>query len=128
MSKILVVDDHPKITGIYRKLLERHGYQVIEANDSHRATNLLITHGDVDVVLLDIRMPRVDGQMLYDVIHQYDPNIRVIVTSVFSLDEQKRLILTADGYYDKSQNVAVLLAEVQKTASCGAIAATHGLA
>ena len=114
MKKILVVDDQSEITRIYQRLLEKEGYPVIEANDSHRATNLLVTQRDVELVLLDLHMPGTDGRTLFEVIKQYDPDIRIIVTSVFSLDEQKRMIRAADDYYDKSQGVEVLLAKVQK--------------
>lgn len=114
MEKILVVDDEEKITQIYKNLLASEGYEVVEAHDGHRATNLLMVEKDVDLILLDIRMPRVDGVTLYEVAKQYNPDIKVIVTSVCPADEQQRLIFKADDYFDKSQGTEVLLLKVKR--------------
>ena len=114
MEKILVVDDKEKIRLIYKSLLTREGYEVVEANDGHHATNLLITLRNITLILLDIHMPLVDGVTLYEVAKQYDPDIKVIVTSVRSLDEQKRLIAQADDYYEKFLGTDVLLYKIKK--------------
>lgn len=125
MKKILVVDDEEKITRIYKRLLAPEGYEVFEAQDSHRATNLLITQGDMSLVLLDISMPRIDGAAFYEIAKQYNPEIKVIVTSVYPLEEQKRLIIRADDYYDKSQAVRILLSKVGR-ALCGSCRGRNG--
>ncbi len=113
-QKILVVDDKEKIRQIYKSLLTRAGYDVVEAHDGHRATNLLVTLQNIHLILLDIRMPLVDGVLLYEVAKQYDPDIKIIVTSVHRLEDQKRLIGRADDYYEKFQDTEVLLSKVKK--------------
>lgn len=114
MKKILVVDDEEKITSIVKDFLQAEGYDVWEANDSHRATNLLLTQKNFDLILLDIHLPLVDGASLYEVAKQYDPEIKVIVTSVDPLEEQERQIVKADDYYQKSQSLEILLEKIRR--------------
>lgn len=112
MKKILVVDDEEKLTSVLKDFLQTEGYEVWEANDSHRATNLLVTQKNFDLVLLDIHLPQVDGVSLYEIAKQYDPEIKVIVTSVDPLEDQERQILKADDYYQKSQSPEILLEKI----------------
>ena len=113
MEKILIVDDEEKIARIYKSLLTHEGYEVFEANDSHRATNLLVTQRDIHLILLDIRMPSIDGVMLYEIAREYNPEIKVIVTSACALEDQIRLIIKADDYYEKSQGIEILLSKIK---------------
>ena len=120
MDKILIVDDERKITQIYKNLLTEEGYTALEANDGHSATHLLISEGDVNLILLDIRMPHVDGVALYEVAKQFNPDIKIIITSVYSPDHQRELI-RADAYFSKLQGFEILLSkirEVLESASC----------
>jgi CheY-like chemotaxis protein len=59
-SRILIVDDEPNVRLVFRTALESAGYQVQEASDGQTALEL-IRRGDLSVVLLDLRMPRLDG-------------------------------------------------------------------
>ena len=113
MEKILVVDDEKKIRNLYRKLLTLEKYEVIEAEDSQSATHRLIDEQNVQLILLDINMPLIDGRVLYDLIRMYDPKIKVIVTSAYPLEDQKKKIVNADDYYDKAQGTEVLLEKVE---------------
>lgn len=112
MKKILVVDDEPKIRRIYRKLLAKEGYEVIEA-ESGDIVDLLLYERGIDLVLLDLNMPVVDGPTLYDLLKLYDPGLKVVVTSVYPVDDQKKMVLKANDYYDKSQSTSILLDRVQ---------------
>ena len=114
MQKILVVDDDKNIRSIYKRLLTLEHYQVFEAKDWEAATSLVAGQRDIDLILLDINMPVVDGSALYDVIRLYDSHIKIIVTSVYSVDDQKRLILKADDYYDKSCGTEKLMEKIKK--------------
>lgn len=111
MSKILIIDDDPAIRGQYRSVLESEieAAEVMEAASWQEGINWLMFVPEVDLVLLDIRMPDVDGSVVYDIIRLYNPRIRVLVSSVYPTDEQKQLILRADGYFDKSTGTERLL-------------------
>lgn len=111
--KILIIDDEEKIRNIYRRLLALEHYQILEAKDWEAATKLLANQPDIQIVLLDINMPVVDGSALYEVIRRYYPHLKILVTSSYPLEDQKRLIVKADDYYDKSHGNEILLAKIK---------------
>jgi DNA-binding NtrC family response regulator len=112
MKRILVVDDEEKIRQIYSRLLKAEGYDVISASNAHE-TNDILLNKKIDLVLLDIKMHDIDGSMLYEVIKMFHPGVRVIVSSVYPVDEQMRYVERADAYYDKSQGIDVLLGKIR---------------
>ena len=57
--KILVVDDNEEIRNILHILLESEGYSIIEAPDGESALSLV--NDDIDLIILDIMMPRMNG-------------------------------------------------------------------
>ncbi|MEK7669750.1 MAG: response regulator, partial [Bacteroidota bacterium] len=59
-NKILVVDDEDALRTVLSAELEGEGYQVTTAADGQEAINVLTTSG-FDLILLDIKMPNVDG-------------------------------------------------------------------
>jgi len=116
MKKILIVDDEPKIREIYSKLLHEEGYTVFDAYNV-RGAHKILNEEIIDLVLLDINMPIVDGTSVYSLIKTAFENVKVIVTSVYSLDEQKKMIDSADDYYDKSRSIAELLSKITQVFS-----------
>ena len=111
---ILIVDDEKYIREIYKRIVAsscESVFRLLEAASALDATEYIINE-NIDLIVLDIRMPSVNGQQLYEVIRKYNPSIKVIVTSVYPIDQQKRLIPFADGYYDKSEGPMSLLEKV----------------
>lgn len=119
MERILVVDDKKEIRRIYTTLLASEGFKVIAAASAHEA-NEVLKNEKIDLVLLDIKMPRVGGRTLYEVIQLFHKTCKVIVTSVYPLDEQKRVISGANDYYDKSQGTDILLGKIKEALGDGA--------
>ena len=113
MKTILVVDDEAKIRSIYSRFLKDEGFRVIPAGSVARAYDIL-KHQAVDLVLLDIRMPEVDGSELYDIMQIFHRKVKVIVTSAYPLVKQQKMIMDAAGYYDKSQGIDALLVKIKK--------------
>lgn len=113
MKRILIIDDEKKIGESYTKLLEEEGYDVKHATSAQAATNLLIRE-HFDLVLLDINMPEVDGKVMYEVVREYDRNMKVIVSSVYPVEDQVQSILGAAAYHNKSQGVDVLLLKIKE--------------
>jgi two-component system nitrogen regulation response regulator NtrX len=60
-AKILVVDDEANIRNSLRMILEYEGYQLLEAAAGHEAISVLDENVDVDLVLLDVKLPDRDG-------------------------------------------------------------------
>ena len=113
MSKIIILDDEAKIRKIYREALESKGYDIVEASDWESMEGVLLKHQDANLVLLDINLPSMKGDTIYSVLRLYNPVMRVIMSSVYPIEEQKRLVCRADAYFDKSEGVEYLLEKVR---------------
>ncbi len=122
MKKILIIDDEIKVRKIYSKFLTTEGFKVFEARDADTA-NEVLKKEDIDLVLLDIKMPEVDGSIMYEVMQLFHREVKIIVASVFPVDEQKRLIFGATDYYDKSEGIETLLTKIKKALRDGPIEA-----
>lgn len=118
MKKILIVDDEEKIREIYNRLLTGEGFKVTEASSANAANEILLRE-DMDLILLDIKMPKIDGSVMYDVIKLFHRRCKVIISSVYPLDEQRRVISEAEDYYDKSQGTDILLSKIKKVLGNG---------
>lgn len=113
MKRILIIDDERRIGESYTRLLSEEGFEVRHALNAQGATNLLIRE-HFDLVLLDINMPEVSGKVMYEVIREYDRNMKVIVSSVYPIEEQIQNILGASAYHNKSQGVDLLVAKIKE--------------
>ena len=113
MKRILIIDDERRIGQSYTVLLTEEGFEVKHASSAQEATNLLIRE-HFDLVLLDINMPGADGKVMYEVIREYDRHMKVIVSSVYPIEEQVQSILGASAYHNKSQGVDMLVAKIKE--------------
>ena len=113
MHTILVVDDRDRIRKTYIKVFTKEGYHVLEARNADEA-NDIVKSAKVDLMLLDINMPEVDGTVLYEVVRLFKKNLKVIVSSVFPLDDQKYLVQGAVDYFDKSEGIQILKKKVKR--------------
>jgi len=116
MKTILIVDDEKKILSVYGKILCREGYNVLKTADAQEAHEILIRN-HVDLVLLDINLPKVDGSILYEIIEMFFKDIKVIVASVYPLEDQRILVKGAVDYYDKSDSLKVMIEKVKTALS-----------
>jgi len=112
MKTILIVDDEKKILSVYGKILCREGYNILKTANAQEAHEMLISN-HVELVLLDINMPQVDGAVLYEIIEMFFKETKVIVASVYPLEDQRMLIKEAVDYYDKSDSLKVLIEKVK---------------
>lgn len=113
MKRILIIDDERRIGQSYTVLLSEEGFEAKHASNAQEATNLLIRER-FDLVLLDIKMPEADGKIMYEVIREYDSHMKVIVSSVYTIEEQVHSILGASAYHNKSQGVDILVAKIKE--------------
>ncbi len=113
MYKILIVDDEERIRRTFIRLLEGRGYYTLAASNAAEAKDIIVKK-NVDLILLDINMGEVDGDIFFEVAHAFHPHIKIIVSSVYPLEEQHELIQGADDYYDKSESLSFLLKKINK--------------
>ena len=78
MSKILVIDDEPSIRDLLDTLLRRKGYVVVLAESGRRGLELF-RRDHPDVIILDMKMPGMDGLAVLQEIHRLDPRQPVII-------------------------------------------------
>ena len=90
MTKILLVDDERDILTIMSKSLIKKGYDVDVFSDPQKALEKFFPNM-YDLILLDIRMPEVNGFELYEKIKNIDPNAEIIFISAseFLLEAKK---------------------------------------
>ena len=94
--KLLLVEDEEIVMNVNRELLERLGYHVLEAKTGKEAIDMAQTFdGDIDLVILDIVLPDMEGRAVYPLIMKTRPNLRVIVCSGYSIDGPAQEILDA---------------------------------
>ncbi len=78
---VLVVDDEVPLRQAVSFILDQRGYTVLEASDGYKAIELVKAHQEVEVVLLDVMMPRMDGATTMKALRELRPGLRVIATS-----------------------------------------------
>lgn len=82
MAKLLIIDDEKAIRGALRDILEYEGYNIDEASDGEQGLEMF-KHNDYDVVLCDIRMPKVDGLELLQRATEMGRSTQFIMISAF---------------------------------------------
>ena len=86
---VLLVEDDEAVRIVIRRVLERHGYDVIEANDGVQALEVCSLY-QVDLVLSDVVMPRMSGRVLVDRLKELPKRPRVLMMSGYTEDEIER--------------------------------------
>ncbi|HEX9899727.1 MAG TPA: response regulator, partial [Candidatus Methylomirabilis sp.] len=83
MSRILVVDDEESMREFLRILLEKEGHQVTTAGDGAAAL-ALATKQDMDLIISDIKMPRLDGVGLLAGLRQHGLEVPMIMVTAYA--------------------------------------------
>lgn len=81
-GKILIVDDQFGIRMLLQELFQREGYQTFQAADGKKALEIVTTH-DPDIVLLDMKIPGMDGLEILKHIKANDPDCKVLVMTAY---------------------------------------------
>lgn len=86
LRKLLVIDDDEKLLGQYRELLMPYGFEVLVAADGEAAIPLVEQHPDIQLVILDLAMPRMDGRQWLRWFRGRSKESPVIVITGYKLD------------------------------------------
>ena len=98
--RIMVVDDEAIVRSYSKTLFEMHGHEVTTFATAEEAISFYRNNFEtVDLVLLDMIMPRMDGQQLFAFLKRIDPDIKAILSTGYSVDSKVQEIL-AEGILD----------------------------
>ncbi len=112
---ILIVDDEELQRSMLQGFLEKQGYRVLTAADGPEALELFMDH-PVDLVLLDHRMPVMNGDELLEKIKKISPMVRAIMITAFgAVDTAVRVMqLGADDFLEKPVDLELLLEKIRQ--------------
>lgn len=102
MFHIMVVDDDKHTRQLLRAILERENYTVTTAEDGQAAMECM-DHNHIDLVILDIMMPRMDGYEFTKELRATDENIPILMVSAKQMpaDKRKGFLVGTDDYITK---------------------------
>lgn len=96
MVRVLLVDDETDITNAVALGLRRRGFSVDAFNDSADAAERFVPNL-YDVVILDIRMPRMNGFQVYRIIKKKDSQVRVMFLTAFEIYQEEFHMMFPDS-------------------------------
>lgn len=101
---ILLVDDEEIVLDVASAMLEALGYKVITAKSGSEAIDLYRKKGShIDLVIMDMIMPRMGGGELFDALKDINPDVRILLSSGYSIDGKAREIMNkgCNGFIQK---------------------------
>ena len=112
-KRVLIVDDEPRYLRLLDANLRTEGYEVVTANDGQQAIDVFSSQ-PIDLILLDIMMPRLDGFAACQRIREFS-NVPIIILTAKGeeQDRVKGLDMGADDYLVKPFSATELLARVR---------------
>jgi len=108
---ILIIEDEEIVRDVTRAMLEKLGYRILETETAKQAISMAENFdGDIDLALLDIKLPDMEGGNLYPLIKKARQNLKVIVCSGYALDGPAQEILDAgaDGFLQKPFSIRTM--------------------
>ncbi len=114
---VLLVDDEEVVIDVGVQLLKKLGYNVLEAGSGKEAIQLFGEWCDkIDIIILDMIMPDIGGGEVYDRIKEIDPQVKVLLSSGYSIDGQATDILErgCNSFIQKPFNMKVLSKKIRE--------------
>ncbi len=104
MPKLLIVEDEENLRDLYEEDLIDAGYEVEKASNGKEAMDL-VKNGGFDLIIMDIRMPEMDGIETLGKVITMEKKIPVIIYTAYSNYKSNFMTWTADAYLTKSTNL-----------------------
>jgi CheY-like chemotaxis protein len=113
---ILLVDDEEMILNVGQALLTKLGYMAIVAKGGEEAVKYMKEKGkEIDLIILDMIMPKMDGGITFDKIRELHPSVPVILSSGYSINEQATQIMRrgCNGFLQKPFGLSELSKKIR---------------
>ncbi|MDZ4406733.1 response regulator transcription factor [Bacillus cereus] len=114
MTTVLVLEDEITVRSFISLNMKRAGFNVLETDTGEKALELLENH-NVDIIILDVMLPGIDGFRVCKKIRKNNENIGIIILTarVQEKDQVYGLTIGADDYIKKPFSILELVARVQ---------------
>jgi two-component system cell cycle sensor histidine kinase/response regulator CckA len=122
VGTVLMIDDNELLRNAVSKLLRTEGFRVLEAEDGRSGVDLFQVHeATVDVIVLDLNLPRLSGREAMSELQQIRPGVKVILTTSFSKHSALAALggLYPWGYIQKPYLLSELVDVLQKACKIG---------
>ena len=109
--RILLVDDEEVVRQVATRMLERLGFHVLAAQSGEEAlASYAAGPGEIDLVLIDVSMPRISGAECFRRLQEIDPAVRAVLSSGYGQDRAARSLLGLGlaGFIQKPYQLAEL--------------------
>ncbi|OLC84702.1 MAG: hypothetical protein AUH72_01130 [Acidobacteria bacterium 13_1_40CM_4_65_8] len=125
-ARILVVDDEPAVVMFAERVLQTAGYQIMTATSGDAALKLCTQQGLPDLLVTDMKMPRMEGDELASKLRQQDPDLKVLYLTGFAdlLFKNKEVLWDGEAYLEKPCSIGGLLEAISLLLSGGVSAHT----
>lgn len=97
--KVLIVEDDQSSRLYLNKILERTGVILFNAGDGQEAIDVALKNPDIDIILMDIQLPVIDGYKSTEKIREFMPDVIVIAQTAYGLLGDKEKIIES-GFND----------------------------
>lgn len=113
-KRILVVDDEARMRKLVKDFLVREGFTVLEAGDGEEALDIFFADKNIELVILDVMMPKLDGWQTLKEIREYSQVPVIMLTAKDGeADELQSFDLGVDEFISKPFSPKILVARVQ---------------
>lgn len=113
--KVLIADDEEISFMLLKKLMEKGNVEIIRAKNGEEAYEIYKNNPDISLVLMDLRMPQVDGYVAAQLIKNESPDVPIIAQSAYTFKGEKENVSQSfDGYLSKPVNKKEFEAVVNK--------------
>ena len=108
---ILLIDDEELVINISEMMLKKLGYNVLKAHNGHEGIQLFETNkSQIDLIISDLEMPKMNGKEVLDKLREIDPQIKVMLSSGALNDSDKQNVMYKgfNGFLIKPYNINTL--------------------
>ncbi len=121
-ATILFVDDEALVIQVGQAMLDKLGYRVVACRTGQEAVNAVRAMGnEIDLVILDMIMPEMDGGRIFDRIREIQPDMPVLLSSGYAINGHAEKIMRrgCNGFIQKPYNIRDLSNKVRQILDAG---------